>query len=127
MSRMMRIAAIVALAGAVTGQSFYATADDKPKMTTKEIMKKYHKGKTSPVQTVLAGKADEAMLKDFLGYYQEMAAQKPPVGDDASWKAKTTALVDATQGLIDKKPDALKTMKAALDCKACHSVHQAKK
>lgn len=114
-------AMIVALTVALT---IHVRADDK---VIHDFMEKTHKGKDSPVQQVVAGKADEKLLKEFLAGYQAMAAAKPPKGDEAAWKKKCEALVAATQGLIDKKPDAAAAFKAAVDCKACHSEHKPQK
>lgn len=102
--------------------SLHVSADDKN--IIHDIMEKHHKGKEAPVQTVLAGKADEKLLKEFLAYYTSMAAQKPPKGDEAAWKKRTATLVEATQGLIDKKANALETFKEASNCKACHTDHK---
>jgi len=117
----LAIAAVVLGVAAV--MTIRVSADDK-KMTIKEVMEKAHKGKESPVQTVIAGKADEKMLKEFLGYYKAMGDEKPPKGTEADWKKRTAALVDATQALIDKKPNAQAAFKTAVDCKACHTAHK---
>lgn len=109
-------AMMIAVSAALT---VHVSADEK--MTIKEVMEKAHKGKESPVQTVIQGKADEALLKQFIAYYTAMGAQKPPKGDESAWKKKCDALVQATQGLIDKKPNADVAFKAAVDCKGCHT------
>ena len=123
MSKMHYLAIAAVVLGLAAVMTITVSADDK-KMTIKEIMEKAHKGKESPVQTVIAGKADEKMLKEFLTYYKAMGDQKPPKGDEAAWKKKTAALVDATQALIDKKPGAQESFKLAVDCKACHTDHK---
>ena len=99
-------------------------ADAKPKFTIKEIMKQAHEGKTSLSKRVSEGmgsKEDFAMLLD---YYKAMALQSPPKGDAASWKDKTAALVTATEGLVAGKDGSLQAYKAAVDCKACHTLHR---
>ena len=102
-------------------------AAEEKKMSLEDIMDKFHKGKEAPVNAVKAGTATEAQLKEFLEAYKTMAATKPPQGDEAEWKKKTGALVDATQGLLDKKEGALEAYKTAVDCKACHMVFKPKK
>ena len=51
---------------------------------------------------------------------------RSPKGDDASWTAKTTALAAAAHEVAEKKAGAVDKLKAASDCKACHSVHKGK-
>ena len=92
-----------------------------------EIMKTGHKGKEAPIQTIIAGKADEALIKKFLTYYEFMGTQKPPQGDAAAWKKKTAAVVDALKGLEAKKAGALDAFKEATNCKACHTDFKPKK
>ena len=125
MSRVSIVAMLLAVVVLLSVPAIRSFADDT--LTVKQVMDKYHKGKEAPVQTVLAGKADAALLKELLAAYQSMAAQKPSQGDEAVWKTKTNALVEATQGLIDKKADAAAAFKTAVDCKACHSVYKPKK
>jgi hypothetical protein len=108
-----------------SSEALRVRADEK--LSTHDIMEKGHKGDSAPVQTIIAGKADEALLKQFLAYYEFMATDKPKVGDEASWKTKTAALVTATKALIDKKPDAATQFKEAVNCKACHTLHKPKK
>ena len=125
MSKVLRVILLALVAVVAMGQMLHVSADEK--LTIKQIMEKSHKGKEAPIQVVLAGKADEKLLKEFLSWFESMAAQKPELGDEASWKTKTAALVEATKGLIEKKPNALETMTTASDCKACHSIHKPKK
>jgi hypothetical protein len=100
-------------------------AQDKPK-SIKEAMASTHKGDDSLVKKVQGGKGSEDDHKRLLEIYEFLATQKPSKGDEASWKAKTGALVSATKDLVDKKAGALEVFKKASDCKACHSVHKGK-
>ena len=100
-------------------------AQDKPK-SIKEAMTSTHKGDDSLVKKVQAGKGSDADHKRLLEIYEFLATQKPSKGDEASWKAKTSALVTAAKDLVDKKAGAAETFKKASDCKACHSVHKGK-
>ena len=102
-----------------------AAAQDKPK-TVKEVMAAAHKGKDSMVARASGGKGTEDDHKKLLEYYEFMATQKPAQGDEASWKAKTAALVAAAKDLVDKKAGAADELKKASDCKGCHSIHKPK-
>ena len=127
MSRSSLVVALLAVAALLAVPAIHSFADDNAKEVIEGAMNKFHKGKEAPIQAIIAGKADEAALKAFLEAYEGMAKVKPPQGDEASWKAKTSAVIDATNGLIAKKPDAAAAFKTATDCKACHSVHKPKK
>ncbi len=97
-------------------------AQDKPK-SIKDVMKA-HKGDDSLVAKSAAGKGSEEDHKKLLEFYEFLATQKPPMGDEASWKAKTSALIAAAKDLVEKKDGAPAELKKASDCKACHSVHK---
>jgi len=91
----------------------------------KEVMA-LHKGKDSFLSKVLAGKGSDDDLKKLVSAYEVMAAQKPPTGDEASWKTLTAALVAAAKEAQGKKDGALDKLKAASNCKACHEHHKPK-
>ena len=91
----------------------------------KEVMA-LHKGNDSMVAKISQGKGTEEEHKKLLENYEFLATQKPPQGDEASWKAKTSALIAAAKDLVEKKPGAAEKVKAASNCKACHSVHKGK-
>lgn len=126
MSRLTRAVAVLAVAVMFVSIGATPSAADE-KMSIESIMEKGHKGKESPVQTIAAGKADEKLIKQFLTYYEFMGTQKPPLGDEAAWKKKTGAVVEALKALEAKKPGAADAFKAATNCKACHSEHKPKK
>src|SRR5471032_2379597 len=87
--------------------------------SVKDVMA-LHKGKESFLANVLAGKGSDDDLKKLVGAYEVMAAQKPPTGDEASWKTLTAALLAAAKDAQGKKEGALDKLKAATNCKACH-------
>ena len=69
------------------------------------------KGEKSMAEKVASGEGSEADQKKLLEMYEFLASQKPPQGDEASWKAKTTALIAAAKDVAEKKAgagDALK-------------------
>ena len=104
-----------------------AGMQDKPK-SIKEVMalhKESAKGaKDSLLDKILGGKSAEGDVKKLLEAYEVMAGQKAPQGDEKSWKDKTEALVAAAKGVSEKKEGGVDKLKAASNCKACHSVHK---
>jgi hypothetical protein len=105
-----------------------AAAQEKPK-SIKDVMAahKAPKGEKSMAEKIATGEGSEADHKKLLELYEFLATQKPPQGDDASWKSKTSALIAAMKDVAEKKPGAGEALKKAYDCKACHSVHKPKK
>ncbi|MEX2213871.1 MAG: hypothetical protein WD768_07075 [Phycisphaeraceae bacterium] len=107
-----------------------ATTPDKPgELTIKAIMEKAHKGDPKKdddtiLKRALAKKSNPAELKELLGYYQSLAAMKPKKGDEKSWKDKSTALVAAGELVVKGDDKGIAALKAASDCKACHTVHK---
>jgi hypothetical protein len=101
-----------------------AAAQDKFK-SIKDVMA-LHKGDDSMFKKVTGGKGTDEDHKKLLEAYEFLATQKPSKGDEASWKAKTAALVAAAKDLVDKKAGGVDELKKAGDCKACHSVHKGK-
>ncbi|MFT4689502.1 MAG: hypothetical protein ACJASX_004260 [Limisphaerales bacterium] len=88
------------------------------------VMKKGHKGKTSLVAKVKAGKNTAAELKELHDMYVKMAKTKAEKGGQDSWKAKTAALVAATDLLLKGDAKGKAALNKAVNCKACHSVHK---
>jgi hypothetical protein len=56
----------------------------------------------------------------------QLALNKPPVGDLASWTQKTKALHEAAIALSKRQPGAMESWNTAVNCKACHSAHKPK-
>lgn len=93
--------------------------------SVKDVMA-LHKGKESFLAGILAGKGSDDDLKKLVSAYEVMAAQKPPTGDEASWKTLTAAALAAAKDAQAKKEGALDKLKAATNCKACHEHHKPK-
>jgi len=89
----------------------------------KEVMA-LHKGKDSTLVKVTDGKGSADEIKNLVAAYEALGGFKPPMGDEKSWKDKTTALVTAAKEVADKKAGGVDNLKKASDCKACHSVHK---
>jgi hypothetical protein len=121
-------AAVVALS--LTFLSAYAAdAGDNKESPTKAFMKKYHKAPrgTDPVaKRAQEGKATPQELKELAAGYHAMVKDKPPQGDAASWKEKTTKLASAADALVKGEPNAPERYKEAVACKACHDAHKPK-
>lgn len=109
---------------AFTNALLTAGAADKPQYTVKEVMKAVHKGDDALAKKVTKGEGTPDDYKKLVVYYIALPLNEAPKGDAASWKEKTTALLLAAQALEAGKPGALDQYKAAVNCKACHSVHK---
>lgn len=105
--------------------------DDPPKveLTIKDIMIKAHKP-AEPTESIFllkkvaTGKATEEEAKQLHEFYEKLAKLKPTKGEQASWTAKTTALVAAAKAAVDKEEGFKAKLRAASDCAACHSAHK---
>lgn len=101
----------------------------KKALTIKEIMKKAHKPakpteKIYLLKKVATGKATAAEAKQLHDYYKKLAKLKPTKGDQASWNAKTKALVDAAKAAVDKDANFKTKLTKASNCSSCHKVHK---
>lgn len=99
-------------------------AEDKPKYTIEEVMKTLHKGEDSLGNKVSRGKGTKEDFDKLVEYYRSLPLNLPPQGDLESWKAKTTALLDAAKALQTGQEGALAKYNKAVNCKACHSIHR---
>ena len=99
-------------------------AEDKPKYTVKEVMKALHKGDDALAKKVTKGQGTHEDFAKLVEYYKSLPLNEAPKGDAASWKEKTAALLKSAQALHEGKVGALDQYKAAVNCKACHSVHK---
>jgi hypothetical protein len=99
----------------------------EPQYTVKEVMKQAHKapkGTDPTCKKAIEGKATKEEIDKLVEYYVAMSANKPPQGDEASWKEKCAKLLDAAKALQAGKPEAAAQYKSAVNCKACHSLHK---
>jgi len=94
--------------------------------TAKEVMTASNKGKDSLWAKVTGGKGTDDDAKKLADLYEALSKAKAPQGDEKSWTSKTSALAAAAKDFADKKPGAMEKLKAAGECKACHSVHKPK-
>ena len=125
--RMLKfIAAPGLILGLVIGMAALRAADEASKYTIKEVMKMAHQGDNSLYKKVSSGKGSKEDKKKLVDLYTALAADTPTKGDADSWKDKTGALLDAAKAVEDDKNGAVKDLKKAADCKACHTVHKGK-
>ena len=129
MKKHQHIAVTVLAASLVLGGAFVRQlqADDAKDDAIKEFMKAYHKAPkgVDPVcKKATQGKATPDELKKLVEGYKVMCAAKPPKGDVASWKEKTSKLLAAAQDLQKGKEGAADKYKEAVSCKACHEAHK---
>lgn len=88
----------------------------KAKHTISDVMKTAMKG--GLCAKVAGGKASDAEKAQLVELFTALAANKPPKGDEASWKEKTGALLTAA-----KAGDGAALKKAA-NCGGCHGAHK---
>lgn len=100
----------------------FADDDDKPKHTTKEVMKKAFKGPL--VKKVAGGNASDAEKKELVAMLDSLSKNKPKKGDADSWKKLTSALTKAGKAVMDGEKDGTTMLRKAANCKACHSKHR---
>lgn len=95
-----------------------------PPDSVKGVMEAANKGKDSLYAKVSEGKGTPEDATKLSDLYQLLPGMKVTKGDAKSWTEKATALAEAAKEVADKKPGALEKLKAAGNCKACHSVHK---
>jgi hypothetical protein len=125
-SRTTQLIAILVAGGLCAGVAALAAEAEKI-MTVKEFMSKYHKapqGTPTTTQKAQDGKASKEELKELVKGYTDVSKNKPPKGDEASWKEKTTKLVAAITALEKGEDGALAKYKEAVNCRACHTAHR---
>jgi outer membrane murein-binding lipoprotein Lpp len=106
----------------VAGCASYGSA--KPSRTIEQVMEQGFKGKESLNARISKGEGNADDFKLMASLVHDLAHNKPPMGDLASWTAKTAALESAAGMLVAGQPGALDAFKAAANCKACHSAHK---
>lgn len=89
---------------------------------TKKAMQDGHKSKL--VDKVAGGKASDEEKKKLVELYKGMSAEDAPKGDQAGWKKKVAALLTSAEGVASGDKTAGAKLKAAADCKGCHSMHK---
>ena len=96
----------------------------KPAQTIEQVMETGFKGKESLCARVSKGEGNATDHKTMVDLTYQLTLNTPPKGDLKSWMEKTTALHAAAQSLAANQPGAMDAWKAAVNCKACHSLHK---
>ena len=120
----MRIALSLGLAALFLAAGIAGAADDKPKYTTKEVMKLAHGAKEKLLHKVTEGKASDEEKKKLLELYEEMGKNKPKPGkgDAETWKKMNDAIITAAKGVVEGKEGSAEALKKATKCGDCHQV-----
>jgi hypothetical protein len=111
---------LIAAALAIVGLVFMLDSNiygGREAVSISVIMKKAMKG-GGLIGKVDKGTATPEEKKEFIALLTDLAAHKPPKGDETSWREKTKALLEAA------KADNVKALNKAADCKGCHSMHK---
>src|SRR5437870_5105368 len=118
--RTMKYWLLAALAVSLVGVSVAEEKkDDKKPATIKEIMKKFHsapKGEQKMCEKFVAGKTTDEETKDILAAYEALGKFKPPKGDEAQWKERTTMLLTAAKDIAAKKEGSQDAFAKAVAC-----------
>ena len=133
MRKLLALAAVVAVGAVVTASASLAEEkkeEEKKPMSIHDVMEKGFKGGKSLFRAVTNKKKEstEEQNKKFLGMLKDMAKQKPPMGDEESWKKLTTAMIEPAE-MIVKGEDVAKAklaLKKAASCAKCHKAHKPK-
>jgi surface antigen len=120
--RKLLVAGVVLACGWLAFSVATTAEDEKPKATIKEVMKACMKG--GLCKKVADGKATEEEKKKLVEQFEALAANKPPKGDEASWKEKTAALLSAAKDCEAGKEGAGAALGKAANCMMCHSAHK---
>lgn len=110
------------------GLAFKASAEGEKKEDSaiSKIMKAHFKGDTSDIKKAVKGELSKEEITKLATDLKAMIAEKPPIGEAASWKEKSEALFGAVEKLEKGGADAGAGVKAAANCKACHEAHKPK-
>ena len=117
------LVALVAVGGLALLWNLNSRAeDDKKPVPIKEVMKTCMKG--GLCKTVASGKATDEEKKKLLAMFEDLAKNKPPKGDEESWKKFTSALVEAAKACVEGKDGAGEALGKAANCAGCHKAHK---
>ena len=97
--------------------------EKKPKYKISEVMQKALKGKTLK-DKIVKGEASAKETLQFLDMMIALSSQKPPKGDEKSWKKFTDATLVAAAKVAVGRKDAAAELKKATNCAACHKAHK---
>lgn len=96
--------------------------DTKPEHTIKDVMKKAMKD--GLLKKVAGGEATDEEKKELLDMFISLVENKPPKGEMESWHNLAGASALAAAKMVVGREGAADELKAATNCKACHSEHK---
>jgi hypothetical protein len=120
--RKLIVASLVVALGWVVLTLSSGAQEAKPKHSIKDVMKVAHKG--GLMKKVADGKASAEEKKQLVEFYEALAANKPPKGDEADWKVKTTAILAAARAAAEGEAGAAEKLNATVKCADCHKAHK---
>lgn len=131
MRKLIALTALVALGAMVAANVSLAEdkkEEEKKPMSIHDVMEKGFKGGKSLLRVVTNTKKESSKEENekFLGMLKDMAKQKPPKGDEESWKKLTAELVEPAEKIV-KGEDVEKNklaLKKAANCGKCHKAHK---
>ena len=123
----MRKNSLFAALVALVSITAFAIADENEEIIEK-VMKKGMKGDESPFAKVVGGTASAEETTGLATMIHTLKGTKAPVGDQAKYEAKVAELIAAMDAVAGGAKDevATKRLKAAGNCKACHTDHKPK-
>ncbi len=96
--------------------------EKEPKHSIKDVMKEAMKG--GLLKKVSGGEATDEEKKELLDLFISMVESKPPKGEMESWHNLAGASALAAAKMVVGRDGAADDLKAATNCKACHSQHK---
>jgi hypothetical protein len=93
-----------------------------PKHQIKDVMQKAHRD--GLLKKVAGGEASEAERMELLDLYVSLYECKPPMGDEAAWKGKTSLILAAVGKVVVGREGAAAELTKAANCAACHREHR---
>jgi cytochrome c556 len=126
-----RVAALAILAGLAVVFTSDVGADEKKAKTIKEVMGVQKSSTGAITKAAKDAKWDDAAktCKAWLEAAGDLSKNKPPKGDEESWKKHTTKYVETVSAVgaaIEKKDAEGVTKALKLDCGGCHGAHKGK-
>lgn len=123
----MRKNSLFAALVALVSITAFAIADENHEIIEK-VMKEGMKGDESPFAKVVGGTASAEDTAGLATKIQTLKGTKAPAGDQAKYEAKMAELIAAMDAVAGGAKDevALKRLKTAGNCKACHTDHKPK-
>lgn len=116
------VCGVLVIAMLVSMASYQATGGEKPKYTIKEVMTEAHKD--GLLTKVRKGEGDKKDAERLLELYTALSKNTPPAGEKDSWKKFTDGIIAAAKDAVKGDAAALKNLKEAVNCMACHKAHK---